>query len=210
MAYVEKRGRHLTGMWYGECKHHKLGRLRRRFKTKDLAEAYEAHVRAHGEEPQLAVDGQHVEGVKTFEDVYRELKAAGGPGGVWTHGRDPKVMERLEFVCRLCGLGSTAIDAVTYTLAERIVANLRTRPGKAKGSRLSNATINRYLSGLSAVLTVGRRRATRSGLSEAASAVPQRARPCRAARGHSRAVPRYRCHPTRAGQAHSRDVRALA
>jgi hypothetical protein len=42
----EKRGKHLTGRWYGE--------FRRLFETKDLADLYESCVRAIGEEPDWA------------------------------------------------------------------------------------------------------------------------------------------------------------
>jgi hypothetical protein len=88
MAYLDKR----TGrLFYGEAKHPKLGRVRRRFKTKDLAEAYETHVRAHGEEPAWALTGDEAPG-RTFADVCGELKAAGGPGGYPNRMSDAKAM----------------------------------------------------------------------------------------------------------------------
>jgi site-specific recombinase XerD len=42
---------------------------------------------------------------------------------------------------------------VTYGEVEEVVKNLALRPGHAKGSKLSNATINRYLTAISSVMT---------------------------------------------------------
>jgi len=49
--------------------------------------------------------------------------------------------------------GALDIKHVTYTEIEALVKDLAKRPGHAKGSKLSNGTINRYLTAISSVLT---------------------------------------------------------
>lgn len=79
MAYAETRDGKLTGFWYGEVdlRHKGGGRFRRRFETKKAAVGYEAYVKATGEEPPGAAEGD-VSG-RTFASVAEECKAAGGP-----------------------------------------------------------------------------------------------------------------------------------
>lgn len=76
MSYLEKRGHHSTGWWYGEYKHKTAGRFRARFKTKDEADAYEAHVRAFGQEPDWAHTADLEELKGTVEKLSDDLRAA--------------------------------------------------------------------------------------------------------------------------------------
>lgn len=151
MAHAEKRDGKLTGRWMGEVDlRHKGGpRFRHAFESKRLAVGYEAYVRATGEEPS-GLDGE-ASGL-TFKAVAKELKAAGGPGGVWARGKDDSVIERLQFVMD-SKIGKMVITKVTYAVCEEFVALLRKRPGKAKGSKLSARTVNRYLTAISTVMT---------------------------------------------------------
>jgi integrase len=150
MAHPERRGKKLTGHWYGEVdlRHKALGvRFRRRFETKREAEGYEAYIRATGEEPPgITGSGDG----RTFADVAKELKDAGGPEAVWAKGRDPSGMSRLETL-RGSKVGKAPIAQVAYGLVEEYVSLLKKRPGKAQGSFLDARTINRYLSLVSAV-----------------------------------------------------------
>jgi chromosome segregation ATPase len=75
MSYLEKRGQHSTGWWYGEYKHKTAGRFRARFKT-DEADAYEAHVRAFGQEPDWAHTADLEELKRTVEKLSDDLRAA--------------------------------------------------------------------------------------------------------------------------------------
>lgn len=147
MAYAEKRNGKLTGRWIGEVKG--SGFPKRAFDTKRAAEGHEAYIRATGEEPPRA-DGE-VSG-RTFATVGQELKDAGGPGGTWARGRDESVVQRLDFL-RASKFGALPIEQVTFAEVEKVVADLARRPGHAKGSRLSNGTINRYLTAVSSVMT---------------------------------------------------------
>jgi len=151
MSYPERRASALTGYWYAEIKHQKNGRFRRRFKTKDVADSYEAHVKAFGAEPDWAQDQGATEIGLTFADVARELRERGGPKGHWRRGRDRSILQRLDFVCG-SKLGTAPVERVSYGMAEELVENLAKRPGTA-GRRLSDHTINRYLTAVSAVMT---------------------------------------------------------
>jgi hypothetical protein len=76
MSYLEKRGQHSTGWWYGEYKHKTAGRFRARFKTKDEADAYEAHVRAFGQEPDWAHTADLEELKLNVEKLSDDLRVA--------------------------------------------------------------------------------------------------------------------------------------
>jgi hypothetical protein len=151
MPHAEKRDGKLTGFWYGEVDlRHKGGeRFRRRFETKRAAEGYEAYVRAAGEEPPGAAEGD-VSG-RTFASVAEECKAAGGPKGAWKRGRDASVLSRLDTLTHM-SLGKQAIERVSYGDLQAVVADLERRPTRM-GEKMAVGTINRYLTAASAVLT---------------------------------------------------------
>lgn len=155
MSYAEKRGDDLTGKWYGEVRHPRNGRFRRRFITKDKADAYETHIKAFGEEPDWAREDDGGETIgRTFKDVALELKRVGGPDGVWARGKDKSILQRLEWVYESTKIGRTLIADVSYTLVEQeLVEPLKCRPGQQEGDKLSPATVNRYLTAVSAVLS---------------------------------------------------------
>lgn len=144
MAYAERRGNALTGYWYGETRHKKQ-RFRRRFETKKEAEGYEAYVNATGQEPPHLEDAE-LKG-PTFASVAAEARAHKAE---WQRGRDPSGQKRLDYVISL--IGALPIGAVETTDLDRVVLDLRKRPGK-DGTKLASGTINRYLSAASAVLT---------------------------------------------------------
>src|SRR5258708_2678522 len=130
MSYPEKRNSEFTGWWYGEIRHPKAGRFRKRVRTKELAEAYESHIKAHGEEPDWAKPSAEY-AADSFKAVADELKSIGGPDGTWARGRDPSGMQRLEWVCCATKIGSTPINLVTRKLVEEYVLKpLLAKPGK--------------------------------------------------------------------------------
>jgi integrase len=150
MAHAEKRDGKLTGFWYGEVdRRHKPGgmRFRSRFETKREAEGYEAYVKATGEAPPWSV-GDTGSG-HTFKSVAADCKANYAP---WSRQRDVSVIQRLEWLC-WSRLGNLPIASIGREQLERLVADLKARPAKQAGTKLSGSTINRYLTAVSTVLT---------------------------------------------------------
>src|SRR5712664_4254345 len=168
MSYPERRYGRATGWWVGEVRH-KNGRFRDRFKTKEMADAFEAHIRAHGEPP--AWCSKQVETAKAaFSTVCREFEALGGPEGIWALKRDPSGLRRRAWVCE-SKIGSTPINLVNRPLIDEvIIKGLASKPGRTKGQPMKPATINKYLSVVSAVMTY----AEDSGLIENSPKLPWR------------------------------------
>jgi integrase len=153
MSYAERRKGKLSGRWVGEevVRGH---RYRQAFDTKPEADGYEAYVKATGQEPPHKDGAKHT-GV-TFAEVAALCRDAGGPRrGRWKAERDPSVMQRLDYV--VAELGALDIAAVTTLELDRLVRGLQRRPGY-QGRALSGATINRYLTAASAVLTFASQR----------------------------------------------------
>lgn len=146
MPYYEKRDGKPTGRVISEVKG--SGFKKRAHETYAQAKGREVYIRATGED----LPGEDVGSGKTFKSVAQELKDAGGPGGTWANGRDKSVTDRLDFLCAL-KFGALPIEGVTYTEVEKVVADLAKRPGQQPGSKLSPATINRYLTSISTVMT---------------------------------------------------------
>jgi integrase len=143
MAYLDPRTKRL---FYGEVLHCTAGRFRKRFKTKDLAEAYESHIRAHGEEPAWARgEGPERLDIHTFSKVYQELKEAGGPDGSWLAERDLPGARRRDWVASSTRLSHMDVRNIKYTDLEAFVTDLRKRPGKYEGERMSQQSIKHYL-----------------------------------------------------------------
>lgn len=158
MSYAERRDGKLTGKWVGEVNSGR-GRWRRVFPTKSEADGYEAYVKATGQEPATA-EGKRFSGV-TFREVAELCSSAGGPRrGKWKAGKDASVRQRLAFVVDV--LGDLDIQAVGTPDLDKLVATLQKRPGY-KDKALSPATINRYLTAASAVLTFATQRGYRDG-----------------------------------------------
>lgn len=143
MAYPERRGGRATGRWYGEVKHPKAGRFRRRFKDMQAAVAYEEHVRAFGEEPEWSLTE-----VETAEDAFSAvldaLEQAGGPNGTWRSKRDPSGARRRWWV-KNSKIGRTPVNLVTRKLVDEVIT-------KGIGGKLKPATINKYLTVIHATL----------------------------------------------------------
>jgi len=155
MAYAEKRGETLTGFWYGEAfvkvKGGEPKRFRRRFNIKKDAEGYEVYVKLMGCEPPT-LEGEGEGSGHTFAAVAQECKDAGGPKGKWKNGRDPSIVQRVDYCVRV--IGHYDITKVTRKTLELIQKDLEKRPslGKGKAAKLTQSTINRYLNAASAVL----------------------------------------------------------
>lgn len=151
MSYAEKREGKLSGRWVGEVDHrHKGGpRFRMAFETKRQADAYEAYVK-HCGEPPPGLTGDDTG--RTFAAVAQELKEAGGPDGVWARGRDKAVLQRLDTLMGHHRIGRAPIASVNYAMAEGLVQELAKKPGRNGLGKMSEHTINRYLTALSAVL----------------------------------------------------------
>jgi integrase len=147
-AYAERRKGKLSGKWIGETV---IGgdKFRKRFDTKREAERWADFVKVTGSAP-------IVEGVApsapTFLTVSRELKTANGAV------RDHSAGQRIEHVTSLIG-PDTPVTSVTTAMLDKVVANLKTRPGKrGRGVKMAAGTINRYLAAASSVLTFAKQR----------------------------------------------------
>jgi integrase len=157
MAYADRdQDGKLNGWWWGEVDRRYKGgsRFRHRFETKAQADGYEAYIKATGEEPP-GLTGKDVGG-RTFAAVAQELKDAGGPDGVWKRGKDKALEQRFEYVCR-SRLGQLPVTQVDYATGERLVDELRKRPGP-QGKPKTEATINRYMDVVSVVLSYAERK----------------------------------------------------
>lgn len=163
MASAEKRDGKLTGWWYGEKVLHKgkpdQKRFRRRFDTKKDAEGYEVYVGLTGTEPPGIADNTTATTGRSFKMVAQECKEAGGPDGKWKRGKDPSVIQRLEYSCGAFDkpedmgvIGALDIAEVGPKAFKKVRESLEKRPAAA-GRKLSGSTINRYMSAISAVLT---------------------------------------------------------
>lgn len=153
MSYAERRKGKLSGRWLGE-EIVRGKRFKRAFATKAEADGYEAYVKATGEEPPHKDGGKHT-GV-TFREIAELCKQAGGPRRArWKNNRDASVHQRLDHVVTL--IGDLDIAAVGTLQLDGVVRDLQKRPG-TKDRALSAATINRYLTAASAVLTFASQR----------------------------------------------------
>jgi integrase len=169
LSYPERRYGRATGRWVGEVRH-RNGRFRNAtFKSKEVADAYEAHVRAYGEEPEWARRvGDTAK--DSFASVLEELESLGGPEGVWAQKRDPSGLRRRAWV-KGSKIGQTPINLVNRPLIDKVIlTELGAKPGRTKGQTLKPATINKYLSVISATLTF----AEDSGLIENQPKLPWR------------------------------------
>lgn len=147
MAYAERRGGKLTGRWYADVELKPKGkppeRFRKAFDTKAEADGYEAYVRATGQEPPHAVSRP----TNSLRDVAVRFQAAEPQWG----RRDPLSIQRLDWW--IGRIGDMDISHITTEDLDKQVAFLSRLPGKKRGTLMGNATINRYLHALSAVLT---------------------------------------------------------
>ena len=149
MAYAEKRSDALTGFWYGEVQL-KTGRFRRRFETLKEAKGYEAYVKATGEEPAHLNDAK-LSG-PTFKETVTLMRASRK-----SRDRDPSGVRRLDYIVSF--LGEMPIRALTTSKLDALVADLEKRPAQMRGGdRITNGTINRYLTAFSGVMTWARAR----------------------------------------------------
>ncbi|MBW7970935.1 tyrosine-type recombinase/integrase [Bradyrhizobium sp. BR 10289] len=149
MAYAEKREGKLTGVWIGEV-YKKPKTFRRRFNTKKDAEGYELYVRLTGEEPP-SLDSTQRTGAPTFSEAVAMAKKMKGPKGVWDLTHDETLNGRLAFVEKV--LGHYEVTQMGEEVFDVLKAKLDRSVAKGKDHRLmSNATKNRYLTVMSAVL----------------------------------------------------------
>lgn len=145
-AYAERRKGKLTGKWIGECLL-SGDRFRKRFDSKKEAERWADFIKVTGALPpeESAAAGM------TFAAAVAEMKATNEAG------RDPSAGARLEHVTAIIG-PLTPLTSIATTTLDRIVTDLKKRPGKKPGSRIGAGTINRYLSAASSVLTFAKAR----------------------------------------------------
>lgn len=149
MAYPEKRKGKLTGRWQVDFVVKGQRYNPPAFDTMPEADGYEAYVRASGVAPPS--HAKHKATGTTFREVALMCREAGGPRkGKWKQGRDHSVGQRLDYV--IDHLGNLDIAAVGTQELDGLVASLRKRPGRLN-DRMSNGTINRYLTMASAVLS---------------------------------------------------------
>jgi integrase len=144
MANAEKRDGKLTGHWYGEVKVKASGaRYRKRFETKREAEAYEAYVKATGTEPEGR--GEKLLG-PTLKDMATQMQAKR------KSTRDPSGDRRLAWI--IDRIGHMPMSAIGTVTLDRLVEDLEKRPAQMAGKdKITDSTINRYLSAVSAVFT---------------------------------------------------------
>lgn len=143
-VYPERRKGILTGLWYADIRHNGR-RMRPRFETRAEADSNAEHYRAHG----VLLLNAPKRDVPTFAHVADECWARGGPQGKWKAGRDPARAQRFDYVKAF--FASTPVDEVDLSALERLVDDLERRPGPR--GKLTGATVNRYLSLASTVLT---------------------------------------------------------
>jgi integrase len=166
MSYAEKRDKKLTGFFYGEVVIKKTGeRFRRRFETKRAADGYEAYVKATGEEPGNLKDAK-LSG-PTFKETVILMRATKDGA------RDPSGARRLDWL--VGRLGHLTLAAITTSELDKVVADLEKRPAQITGhSVISDATINRYLSAFSGVVTFARARQKDGEVTISAPVIPWR------------------------------------
>lgn len=143
-AYAERRKGRITGKFIGETV---IGgdKFRKRFDTLREAERWADYVKVQGAPPAEAAEAQGM----TWGALVDAFKAANKPG------RDHSAGQRLEYVANEIGR-DTPLSALTTITLDKLVRSLLRRPGKS--GRLGPATINRYLSAASSVITFGKQR----------------------------------------------------
>jgi integrase len=146
-AYAERRGGKLTGRWIGETV---IGgdKFRKRFETKREAERWADYVKLTGSAP---VGDPAAPSAPTFSAVARDMKTARGAV------RDPSAGQRIEYAVASIG-PTTPVTEVTTAMLDKLVADLKRRPGKKPGTKLSAGSVNRYLAAASSVLTFAKQR----------------------------------------------------
>lgn len=140
-VYLERRGSKTTGKWYGETTH-KGKRYRRRFNSHDEAQGYVDYIQATGQEP------------AQFADVSGESFAAIADLTKAEHTKwkkDGNLGQRFDYVRNK--LGAIPVTSITNrVIQDRIVNDLKKRPGRLPGSKLNAKTINRYLAIVSVIM----------------------------------------------------------
>lgn len=148
-VYPERRKGRLTGKWVAEVPLHGK-RQRGRFDTKREADQWEGIIKLTGELPAALTSPMEDLG-PTLDEVARQMWA--DEAAVM----DRSGRQRLEYAIDFYGR-DTAIRALDTSALDRLVRDLRKRPGVREGKRLSPGTINRYLSAVSGLLTYAKRR----------------------------------------------------
>lgn len=149
-VYPERRKGRLSGCWIAEVT--QAGeRRRKRFPTKHEAERWADFTKLTGLPPpgdNTAPAGHTLGSVMADANQHH-------PG--WQRGRDLSRQQRLDYCLGVLG-ADTLIDKLKTTDLDRVVASLKRRPGQQGRTTLSPASINRYLAGVSALLTYARKR----------------------------------------------------
>jgi integrase len=147
MAYAERRGGRLTGIWIAE-RTIDGRKVRFRAESKKAGDAWEAYVDKHGCAPS---DGTGATSKHSLGALKTRARAERPD---WKATRDPSLDQRLEVVMEFFWHTST-LDEVSNDRLTDFVRHLEARGGRY-GDKMTGKTINRYLSVVSALLDHGR------------------------------------------------------
>jgi site-specific recombinase XerD len=140
-VYPERRASGLTGKWVAEVTQHGE-RRRKRFDTKLEATRWADFTKLTGAPPEAATTAK---AAHTFGAVVAELKER------TTESRDRSRDQRLEHCVGIFG-ADTAVENIKTADFDRLVSDLKKRPGLTGANKLSPGSINRYLSAASSAM----------------------------------------------------------
>ncbi len=155
-CYPERRKGALTGVWIAEATLPGIGRVRKRCETRGEGQRWSDLVALTGKLPNEA--GEADDRGPTWGAVAEACWDAGGPKkGAWKADRDPSRKQRYDYVVKAIG-ADTPITEVTTATLDKLVAALSRKPASRRGGTLSVASVNRYLSCASSILTFAKAR----------------------------------------------------
>ncbi len=149
-VYPERRKGRLTGKWIAEVTRNGAREARKRFDTQREGQRWKDTYVLAGEVPKA--EEPVVDLGPSLEDVVAEARQKKPE---WVRGRDPSGQRRVDYVVARIGPRKPVREICTKDL-DNLVADLKRRPGRS--GRLSEGTVNRYLSAISAVLTFAKER----------------------------------------------------
>jgi integrase len=135
-VYPEKRKGKLTGKWIAEFTRNGERVARKRFNTKKDGDDWEGYMKLTGSPP--PIEPEFATG-PTFGEVAKEVRP-----------KDASSQNRLAFL--IARFGDRLVAELKTTDLDELVSDLLKRPGKRR-EVMSPATINRYLSAFSSVIT---------------------------------------------------------
>lgn len=148
-VYPEKRKGKYTGVWIAEVTINGARAGRERFQNQTDAQRWYDHMKLLGAPPPGSVPKKAKDLGPTVGAVVREHLRE-------YEGRDANHPRHLRYIEDTWG-SSTPIAKVDETFLDMLVNSLRGRPGY-EGRKLTNATINRYLSAASGLMRFAKRK----------------------------------------------------